>query len=355
MQQRIWSISFLGVALTLSLIGTLFVLTASSAQSLRLYGDQFVISSNHLLGLALALGVGGVGLCIPSKWWLDKTKLMYLLGLALLILVLIPGIGVKLNGARRWLLIGGFQLQPIELFKFAFISYQASWLAKKPSLAAFLGTTTIPALLLLAQPDLGSLLVLVSISAGMYFLSGAPLKRVGILAISAVALLSLLILTSSYRIERMKSFFNPTQDLLGANFQVHQMTLALGRGGMMGEGLGNSQQKYLYIPEASTDAIFAIVSEELGFIGGSVILLLFMSYQFIGFRIALSLQKAPQKSLIVYGGLIWIGVQALLNLGAVVVLIPLTGIPLPFFSYGRTSQIMVWFITGVIARLGLES
>lgn len=344
----------LAIATLLTLLGILFVHSASTSESLQVYGNQHTILHNHLIGIALALCAGAVGFFTPTHYWKKYAPALYVLAVGLLVLVIIPGIGVKVNGARRWLKIASFRLQPVEVFKFAFAAYQASWLAKHQKLLPFIATTSIPALLLLAQPDLGSLLVVGAIAAALYFVSGADLKTVIKIGGIGIVGVLLLIVTSSYRLQRLSSFLSPEADPTGANFQVRQITLALGRGGLLGKGIGNSQQKYLYIPEASTDSIFAIVGEELGFVGAATILLLFIAYFIVGFLIVRAHSDNKPVFLLGTGVLVWLASQAILNLGAVVVLLPLTGIPLPFFSYGRTSQVMVWFVTGVIARMGMQ-
>lgn len=341
----------ISIVLGLTVIGTLFVFQASVPESLQLFDEPYAIFRQHLIGLVLGWLAFTLGLSIPPHWWKSLVLPLIIGGFVSLLLVFIPGLGLELNGARRWISVTGLTVQPVEFFKFALVTYLAFWLPKQKSVLLFGGIVSLPILLLLLQPDLGSLLLVLAIAGGMYFVSGVSLKSIGLLIASIVPVLALAVYLAPYRMRRLTTFFDPESDPLGASFHIRQIILALGRGGWSGQGIGNSSQKYAFIPELSTDSIFAIVGEELGFVGSLLIIGLFITLCVTMFQMVQKLSEHIELQLLGYGILIWISVQALLNLGAVVALMPLTGIPLPFFSYGRSSLIMVLFATGVFIGL----
>lgn len=338
----------------MSLIGLLFVFEASTAESFILFENQYHFLIQHGLGLAIGLVALGIATLIPSNFWIKSALIWYILGLVLLLLVFVPKLGLELNGARRWISIGNARFQSIEFFKFALVAFFANWLSKHQKFPPFLFLTGLPALLIILQPDLGSLLLLLAIAGSMFFVAGGDIKKIlGLLAIS-IPIIIISIVSSPYRLKRLTTFINPESDPLGASFHIRQITLALGRGGWTGQGIGNSNQKYSYIPEASTDSIFSIIAEEIGFLGSLSILSLFIIYFYNANKIVTNSKKSKSIKLLGFGIIIWIGLQVILNLSAVVGLIPLTGMPLPFFSYGRSALVMLLFATGILIRIGKE-
>lgn len=337
----------------LTLLGLLFVFDASVAEAFHTFGDQYHFLRQHTVWAGLGLGLMFVTSFIPLAWWEKLAQPLYILGLILLIMVFIPGIGRELNGAHRWIFLGRLRLQPIEPFKLMLIVFFADWLNHHQRLLPFLFTTGLPALLILLQPDLGSLLVLGGIAFGIYFVAGGKLSHILSLTAGVSLLLALAILTSNYRLQRLKTFLNPQADPLGAGFHIRQITLALGRGGWLGQGIGNSRQKFSYLPEASTDSIFAIIAEEVGFVGSSVLILLFGCYFFFAAKTIHQVDNSFAQ-LVGWGTLIWVAAQTLLNLAAIVTLIPLTGIPLPFISYGGSALVMILIANGILWRVGKE-
>jgi len=221
-------------------------------------------------------------------------------------------------------------------------------MAKNPKPQSFLFFTGIFSLLLLLQPDMGSLLILLFISFGLFFLAGGNLIFLAGISFLGIVFLALAVLLSPYRLQRLTTYLDPSKDPLGSSFHVRQITLALGHGGWFGVGIGNSQQKHAYIPEASTDSIFAIVAEEVGFVGASFILLLMFFYLLTIYKLALSFPERSFEQLLVFGIFLWFGGQVLLNISAVVALVPLTGLPLPFFSYGGTSMLTTFIAVGLL-------
>lgn len=344
----------IGFTTLLSLIGLFFVFEASSAESYRLVGHQYLFLRQQAFSLGIGIAAAVTASLLPVALWKKAAPWIFLAGLILLVLVFIPGLGVELNGAHRWIAIQGKVFQPVEFFKFALILFSARWMGKNPKLQTFLLITGLFSLLLILQPDMGSLLILLWIAFGMFFVAGGRLLLLLGTGVAGVLLLLLLAITSPYRMERLTTYFHPDSDPLGSGFHVRQITLALAHGGWFGAGIGNSQQKYDYIPEASSDSIFAIVAEEIGFVGALIILGILFGYLTTLYHIAGKLPERSFEQLAVLGIFLWMGGQALLNLAAIVVLVPLTGLPLPFFSSGGTSLIMTLLATGVAVRIYQE-
>jgi len=342
-------------AFLLTLIGIIFVFESSTSESFTTFGNQYHYLTQHLIGLSFALVAFLIGLLTPSKFWIKISPILYLVGIILLILIFMPGIGVSLNGARRWISIASLRFQPIEFIKFAIIAFYANWLSKHQRFTPFLFLTGIPALLVILQPDLGSLLLLIAIACSMFFLGGGDIKKLLVLGAISVPFVIIAIVASPYRMKRLTTFLNPESDPLGASFHIHQITLALGRGGLFGQGIGESQQKYSYIPEASSDSIFAIIAEEVGFLGSSAIVILFGLFFYNAYKIVSESEKQKSIQLLGMGIIFWIGLQVVLNLSAVVGLIPLTGMTLPFISFGRSSLVMVLFATGILVKIGKKT
>jgi cell division protein FtsW len=342
---------FLFLTIILSLLGLFFVFDASTVESYRAFGHQYHFLKQQSIWLVVGSIALVFGLNWPLNFWEKTAFSWYVFGIFLLILVFIPGLSLELNGAKRWIDLGFATLQPIEFFKFGLVLFFASWMHKHQKIGSFVFFTGLPALLLLFQPDLGSLLILLSIAFGMYFLAEGNLLTLTGIGLLGVALISLAIVFSPYRQKRLATFLNPESDPLGASFHIRQITLALGNGGLFGQGLGNSRQKYSYIPEASSDSIFAIVAEEIGFLGSLVLIGLFVAYVVYGYKIIKDIDKKSFMYLMGFGFLIWVCSQIILNLAAVVALVPLTGLPLPFFSSGGSSLVMVMFISGVMLNI----
>lgn len=347
----------LAVMAILCVIGLFFVFEASTAESFAMVGHQYHFLRQQSIWMLLGLVALLVGRLWPIHFWRQTAVLWYGVGVALLIAVFMPGIGLELNGAHRWLNLGFTLLQPVEFFKFALVIFFASWMTKHQRLGAFLLFIGIPAFLIILQPDLGSLLVTQWIAFGMYFLAHGSIRKLLPFAGLALLLLAIAILLSPYRLQRLTTYLDPEKDPYGTGFHVRQVTLALGTGGLFGQGIGNSRQKYHYIPEASSDSIFAVVAEEIGFIGAVFLIALFGYFIFLLYRLTGMTEPDSFPRLVGYGILLWVSGQIILNLSAAVALVPLTGVPLPFFSYGGSSILMLFFIMGVLLNVshGLES
>jgi len=346
---------FVGLTLILTLIGLLFVFEASSAEALGMVGDPYFFLKQQAIRIALGLVLLVVTQYIPFSLWKKVAGALYIFSILLLIAVFIPGIGLNLNGASRWISLGGFAFQPVEMVKLSMVLFFASWLSEHQRLLPLLFLTALPALLLVLQPDLGSTLVVVAIAFGMYFVAGGKILKLIGLGSALTLLLIPVVIFSPYRMQRLTTFLDPNSDPQGSSFHVRQLIIALGNGGWLGQGIGNSKQKYFYIPEASSDSIFAIVAEETGFVGSTVIFGIFALYLLTATQLVAQ-QSLDRYAYLVGSGIVtWVALQWLINIAAVVALVPLTGIPLPFFSYGGSAQIMILTGSGIIARLRKEA
>ena len=286
--------------------------------------------------------------------------LFFLLSLILLIFVFIPGIGFESGGATRWLEVGSFTFQPSEFAKIALIIYLAALLGKKikegkinnfqDGFAPFLIILIPFGILLLLQPDMGTLGILCLIALLMFFGAGGKLLHTFLLIFLGISVLATTIFFFSYQAERVLTFLNPEEDTLGRSYQVSQSLIALGSGGMLGVGFGNGIQKYNYLPQPMGDTIFAVWAEETGFIGSSFIILLFLIICWRGFIIA---KRAPNNfaRLLTIGVISWISIQAFLHIMAVCGLVPFTGMPLPFVSYGGSALIFAMAGAGILINV----
>jgi cell division protein FtsW len=338
------------ITLVLTFLGLLAVADVSAPQAQKLFEDRFYfVKQQAVWGL-----IGLISLFITSKihysFWKKISTPLFFLSLALLVLVLVPGMGVKLLGARRWLVLGPISFQPAEITKLCLCLYLANVATRSKKALKFLIPLGIIFILIMAQPDLGTTLVIFGIGIIQTFLSGVSIFSIIKGVISGSLLAYVAIITSAYRKERLLVFLESTKDPLGRSYHIRQILLALGSGGLFGLGIGRSRQKHLFLPEVATDSVFAVIAEEVGFIGATLVIILIAMFVYKGLKIASS---APDKfSHIAASGIVaWIGGQALMNIGAMVAFIPLTGIPLPFFSYGGSSLTMTLLATGILLNI----
>jgi cell division protein FtsW len=338
------------VTLLLAGLGLLAVADASAPQAISVFSDKFYFVKQQAVWLLIGIVAMLLATKIHYSFWEKISTPLFIISLLGLVAVLIPGVGSKLLGARRWIAIGSIGFQPSEIVKLTLAIFLAKAASKNKSFLLFFGAFGIVAILIMLEPDLGTTMVITVFSMLQIFASGINLfyfLGAGLL----VGLSSLLlILTSSYRRERLLTFLKVTQDPLGKDYHIRQILLALGSGGLFGVGLGQSRQKFLFLPEAATDSIFAVIAEEIGFIGALVLIFIFGFFIWEGFKIA---KSAPDKfsQVLSMGIIAWIGGQIMVNIGSMVALIPLTGVPLPFFSYGGSSLVMVLFATGILLNI----
>ena len=337
--------------LVLVAFGVLMVYDASVVEAVKLFSDKFYFAKLQLVWATVGLSALLLLSHLPYRKLAKLSLPLFLISLLLLVAVLVPGIGVKVQGARRWLTIGFLTIQPAEIVKLTFVVYLASWLSRQQSFWSFLILSLLVLTLVILEPDLGTAVVILATGFLTYFLSGAPLTAIATIGLVGMLAGALIILTSAYRRARLLTFFDPTRDPFGASYHIRQVLIALGSGSLFGVGIGRSRQKYAYLPEATTDSIFAIIAEELGFLGAALIIGLFLVLIYSGFKIA---SRAPDKfgQLLAGGITSWLGLQTFVNLASMVALSPLTGVPLPFISYGGSSLIMSLAAVGILINIG---
>lgn len=338
--------------------GLIMVFSSSSAAARWAYDDSLLFFKRQLLWALAGIATLLFFIRFNYRRLAGLAFPLLIFSLILLVAVLIPGIGSVVNGARRWILLGPVQLQPADLFRFSLVLFMALQLSKRRlapwswvEIAKPYGVVIAAAsLLVLLQPDLGSVLSM-GIAAGLLlFLGGVPGRKMGQLSAAAFALVLLAIVSSEYRRERLLAFLNPWADARDSGFQIVQSMIAFGSGGVLGVGPGNGIQKYNYLPEAHTDMIFSIVGEELGLIGVTAVLGFFLAIGYLGLRIALR-AKEPFGTYLAAGLTTLLISQAGINLGAVMGILPLTGIPLPFISYGGSSLVVSLASIGVLVNI----
>lgn len=350
----------LGVILTFGLI---MLSSASSVLSYQKFGDSYYLLKHQVLyGVLLGSLACYITSAIDYHYWRQKAFPILVGTGILLFLVFIPGVGVELLGAKRWISIGGFFFQPSEVVKLTFLIYLAAWLEKRGKdvenptygLASFLVMLGfLVAMIALAQKDLGTTIVIAVISVTVYFVAGAPWKHLGFIGLAGILAFFALVKIAPWRAARLSVFLHPELDPQGIGYHINQALLAIGSGGFFGLGLGHSRQKFNYLPEVTTDSIFAIIAEEMGFIVGFAVALLFLFFTVRALRIA---QQAPDQfgRLLAVGIATWIGFQAFVNIGAMLSLIPLTGIPLPFMSYGSSSLMTLLAAVGMLLNISRQ-
>lgn len=344
------------LSLLLALFGITMIFNVSSISAISDFNDQYYYVKEQGRWFLLAIG-SMVFFSLYDYKRLYALALPLLAGSVLLLLaVFIRGIGIHVLGASRWLDLGFITLQPSELVKLTLIIYLAAWFSHRQTnlLKSFLILILITVGPIILQPDLGSAVVILSICFTMYFLSGAPLWQFLLLIPMIFSGIAFLAISASYRLERVKTFLNPDLDPQGTSYHLRQILIAVGTGGWFGLGLGKSRQKYAYIPEVTTDSIFAVIAEEIGFIGSTVIFILFLFLLFEGIKIAKN-AKDDFGRLLAIGFTCALGYQIIINLGAMVSLLPLTGIPLPFLSYGGSSLIISFTMVGILVNISRNS
>lgn len=333
----------------LSLFGILMVYDSSAAIAIRDFGNQYQFAEDQLRWLLLGYGALFLLSRINYHWWYKLAFPMLLVCLVLLGAVFLPGLGIRAYGAHRWLNFGVFVLQPAEIAKLTLIVYFAAWFSNKERgrFFAFLLLLAMVVGLILLEPDLGTSIIIMGLALVFYFLSGENLLY--LLPLSALVGVALVVfaLISPYRSSRITTFLHPETDPLGASYQIRQVLLGLGSGGLTGIGIGQSRQKYEYLPEANTDSIFAIIGEEVGFVGGTGVVFAYILLVWRLFRVARYASDRFGALLSVGVGSL-IGVQAGINLAAMVAIVPLTGVPLPLISYGGSGLVMILAALGIV-------
>jgi cell division protein FtsW len=346
----------LGSTVMLTALGLVMVLSASSVESYAESGSSWVIGQRQAIFVAIGVPVLVVASRVPTRWFRRLAFPLLVLALVLLVLVLVPGIGVSVNGNQNWIDVGGpFRIQPAELAKLALVVWGADLLTRKRKLLHQNKHVLIPLIpaaalvvgLVLLGGDLGTSLILMAIVAGLLFIAGAPLRVFVGLTTPVLLLVLFMIFERSARLSRLQSFLDPFADYQGAGWQAAHSRFALAWGGWWGFGLGASREKWGTLPEAHTDFIFAIIGEELGLVGTITVLLLFGALILGTLRIALSTDDLFVR--FAAGGMVvWIGVQMIINIGGVLSVVPITGVPLPLVSYGGSALLATMFGLGML-------
>lgn len=348
--------------IVISLFGVLMIYSSSSIWAEYKFGDSFKYLKNQSLFLIIGIVLMITVSKIDYKKYKSKANLILGICFVLLVLVLIPGIGSVRNGSRSWFGIGPFGIQPSEFMKLALIIFTAKYLEKNAKLVAdvkkgvfpILGITLLAFGIIMLQPDFGTGTIIVMTIVCMLFVSGVKMNffmKIGVIGLIGVVAL---ILVAPYRLARILSFIDPWKDPLGTGFQIIQSLYAIGPGGLLGMGLGNSIQKHFYLPEPQTDFIFSIISEELGFLGVIIVSSLFLTIIYRGIKISLNSKDLFGKYL-GFGMIFQLSFQAVLNLMVVVGLIPVTGVTLPFLSYGGSSLLITMISMGILLNISRNS
>lgn len=343
----------------LIVFGLIMIYSVSKYYSLQMTNEQtdkfYLIKQLKWLGLGIPVWI--VFQSIDYRFWQKKSGTILFIVLALLIIPLLP-IGKSGGTGERWFNLGFLSFQPSELAKLGLVIYLSGWFTSKGEdlnkikkmFLPFIGVMALVAILMLAQKDLGTLAVMVAISAAIFTVAGAPIYQLLTGGGLAAFLLWLAIKIEPYRLQRLLAFMNPGEQTLSSTYHIRNALIAIGSGGLFGLGFGQSKQKYLYLPEAHTDSIFAIISEELGFIRAGLLVLLFAFVIFRGYKIAAGAPDTFSR-LLATGITTWIAAQMLINIAAMLSLLPLTGVPLPFVSYGGSSLVILLAGVGILVNI----
>lgn len=354
------------VMLLLMTIGLLMMTSASVEIANGQYGDPFFFFKRQALFAVLGLGLVAVTLHLPVRVWYANSGFFLLLSFVLLTLVLVPGIGRVVNGSARWIDLGFYNLQPSEMAKLFIVVYLAAYLerhreAVRDTWIGFLKPMPIlvaAIVLLHFEPDHGAMVILIGTSFSMIFLAGAKLHRFSLILAICVGGVATLAIMKPYVLDRFSSFLNPwaAEYVYGEGYQLTQALIAFGRGGWFGEGLGNSIQKLFFLPEAHTDFVLAIVAEEFGLVGVSVVIALFVTLIMQGFRIGRRVEETGDlfPAYVAYGIALLFACQTLINVGVNIGLLPTKGLTLPFLSYGGNSLLISCFMVALLIRIQYE-
>ncbi len=350
------------ITLILILVGLIMIMSASGVRAYNIYGNAHYFFSRQLVFALVGLVIMFVASKIDYNIYHRNSKLILSLGFILLIAVLIPGIGRTAGGATRWISFGIFDFQPSEAIKIALIIYIASFISRKSAKIEDFKKGILPvviiivcaAILIMQQPDMGTAVNITGFSFIILLVGGMRFKHLFGLSIPGILLMWYYISSAPYRLNRIQTFLNPWKDPRGTGYHIIQSLLALGSGGLTGVGPGNSRQKFLYLPEPGTDFIFAILGEEFGLIGAGFVIILFGLFAYRGVLISLN-SKDLFGSLLAVGITSMIIIQVLINISAVTSLLPVTGITLPFISYGGSSLLISLYAVGILLNISRQS
>jgi cell division protein FtsW len=355
----------LGTVAALLLIGLIMVASASIGVSDHESGNPFFYFERQLVYVLMGLVAAMIAMTIPTSIWEKHSMVLLVVGFALLLLVLLPGIGHEVNGSRRWARLGFMNFQVSELARVMLLTYLSSYAVRRSeelctSFQGFMKPVVVlvaAAVLLLLEPDFGAATVLMATGLAVLFLAGVRLHHLLVPVVGGVAAMAVLAVTSSYRMRRLTAFRNPWEDPFDSGFQLVQSLIAIGRGEWFGVGLGSSVQKLFYLPEAHTDFVFAVLAEEFGFLGVCVVIGLFAAL--VGRALSISRRAADAglqfQSYLAASIGIWLGLQAFVNIGVNMGLLPTKGLTLPLLSYGGSSMLVTLGVLGLLLRINHET
>jgi len=351
------SLTFLLIA-----FGLIMLSSAGAVVGFQRFGQADYFLRQQLFSFAVGCAVMYVMAIVDYHFWRRFAFFLLIISIGLLVAVFLPGLGFEAGGARRWINLGSFLLQPSEIIKLTFLLYLAVWLEKRGKgahdftygLLPFLFLLGIIVLLIMMQPDLGTVSIIVLVSIVVYFLAGAPWRHLLVILGGGAVALAALIKIAPYRAQRITVFLNPELDPQGIGYHINQALLAIGSGGLFGVGLGKSRQKFNFLPEVTGDSIFAVVAEELGFLVVLALIAVFVLFLRRGFAVS---RAAPDRfgMFIAAGVTLWVVLQALVNVGALSGLLPLTGITLPFISAGGSSLIATMAGVGLLINISRQT
>ncbi|WNO60323.1 putative lipid II flippase FtsW [Rheinheimera sp. MMS21-TC3] len=354
---------FLVLLMVILCLGLVMVTSASVPVAARLFDNELHFTIRHLIYIGIGIGLSILVLSVPVQWWHNSNLLLLIAGVVLLVAVLL--VGKNVNGSTRWLSLGPVGIQAAEPAKLFFFVYLSSYLVRRheqvrENFKGFLKPLimlVVFAGLLLMQPDLGTVIVMFATTVALLFLAGARIWQFGLLIVTGLMLIFALIFYSEYRWKRVTAFLDPWDDPFGSGYQLTQSLMAFGRGSWFGQGLGNSILKLEYLPEAHTDFILAVIAEETGFVGVTILLALLFTLVYRALRIG---QRALAKNMSFHGFLayalaIWIGFQSAVNIGVATGALPTKGLTLPFVSSGGSSLVVMLIAAALLIRIDFEA
>jgi cell division protein FtsW len=355
------AVLLIATVVVLNVVGVVMVLSASSVASLTNYGSPWYFFFRQIMWTVLGLGAFVFALRFDYRKWRSLIRPLLIASVVLLVVVLVPGIGIYVSGSRRWLGMGMLRFQPSEIAKLALLLYAADLVSRRAGELHDWRRVVRPVILVLGlftalvmkEPDLGSAMVLAIVVLAVLVAGGVKKRHLAVVFGLGITAVTFLALAEPYRRTRMLTFLDPFADSSNSGYQISQSLIALGSGGFTGVGLGAGRAKWNFLPNAHTDFIFAIIGEELGLIGCFLVMGLFIAFAVLGARAAL---RAPDRfgALLAAGATVWVVGQAVINIGAVVGLLPVTGIPLPFVSFGGSALITTMLATGILVNVARQ-
>lgn len=346
----------------LNLIGLVMILSASSVASLSNYGSAWFFFERQFIWTLLGIGAFVVASRIDYRRWQQWARPLLILSFVLMVLVLVPGLGVNVDGSTRWLGRGQFRFQPTDIAKLGLLVYTADLVVRRRDEIADYRRVFIPVLvvfaglagLMMLQPDMDSTVILALIVGTVLFIGGIRIRDISLLALLGLGIGAILAVAAPYRRARVFAYLNPWQDASNTGYQIAQSLIAIGSGGWTGVGLGEGRSKWLFLPNPHTDFIFAVIGEELGLLGAFSVVALFVAFATFG---VVAARRAPDLfgTLVATAITVWIVVQAIVNIGSVIGLLPVSGIPLPFVSFGGASLIVTMAAAGILANIARHS